>query len=131
MALDDGFQEFVPTPPSSFSRGRANVRTGPPLAQALQLQPVHLRFAPFTVGEASGAPADRPELIRMVGNLKPGEVVVVEKIDGISRPPLARAKRLVGAIRAKGARMAVPAIVDLSELVAGSAGVAHIVLEAA
>ena len=80
--------------------------------------------------KASGARADRPELLRMVDDLQPGEVVVAEKIDRISRLPLAEAERLVAAIRAKGARLAVPGIVDLSELVAGSAGVARIVLEA-
>ena len=80
--------------------------------------------------KASGARADRPELLRMVGDLQPGEVVVAENIDRISRLPLAEAERLVGAIRAKGARLAVPDIVDMSELVAGSAGVARIVLEA-
>ena len=80
--------------------------------------------------KASGARADRPELIRMVADLQPGEVVVAEKIDRISRLPLVKAERLVAAIRAKGARLAVPGIVDMSELVAGSAGVARIVLEA-
>lgn len=66
----------------------------------------------------------------MIDDLQPGEVVVAEKIDRISRLPLAEAERLVAAIRAKGARLAVPGIIDLSELVAGSAGVARIVLEA-
>ena len=80
--------------------------------------------------KASGARADRPELLRMIADLQPGEVVVAEKIDRISRLPLAEAERLVAAIRAKGARLAVPGIIDLSELVAGSAGVARIVLEA-
>ena len=80
--------------------------------------------------KASGARADRPELIRMVSDLQPGEVVVAEKIDRVSRLPLAEAERLVDAIRAKGARLAVPGIIDLSELVAGSAGIARIVLEA-
>lgn len=80
--------------------------------------------------KASGARADRPELLRMIADLQAGEVVVAEKIDRISRLPLAEAERLVAAIRAKGARLAVPGIVDLSELVAGSAGVARIVLEA-
>ena len=77
--------------------------------------------------KASGARADRPELIRMVSDLQPGEVVVAEKIDRISRLPLAEAERLVAAIRAKGARLAVPGIIDLTELVVGSAGVARIV----
>lgn len=80
--------------------------------------------------KASGARADRPELLRMIDDLQPGEVVVAEKIDRISRLPLAEAEKLVDAIRAKGARLAVPGIIDLSELVAGSAGVARIVLEA-
>jgi DNA invertase Pin-like site-specific DNA recombinase len=80
--------------------------------------------------KASGARPDRPELLRMVADLQPGEVVVAEKIDRISRLPLAEAELLVATIRAKGARLAVPGIVDLSELVADSAGVARIVLEA-
>lgn len=56
--------------------------------------------------------------------------MVAEKIDRISRLPQSEAERLVSAIRAKGARLAVPGIVDLSELVADSTGVARIVLEA-
>ena len=80
--------------------------------------------------KASGARPDRPELLRMVADLQPGEVVVAEKIDRISRLPLPEAELLVATIRAKGARLAVPGIVDLSELVADSAGVARIVLEA-
>jgi DNA invertase Pin-like site-specific DNA recombinase len=80
--------------------------------------------------KASGARPDRPELLRMVADLQPGEVVVAERIDRISRLPLPEAELLVATIRAKGARLAVPGIVDLSELVADSAGVARIVLEA-
>lgn len=37
--------------------------------------------------KASGARADRPELLRMIGDLQPGEVVIAEKIDRISRLP--------------------------------------------
>ncbi|GGB38048.1 resolvase [Sphingomonas metalli] len=44
--------------------------------------------------------------------------------------PLAEAELLVATIRAKGARLAVPGIVDLSDLVTDSGGVARIVLEA-
>ncbi len=40
--------------------------------------------------KASGARADRPELLRMIGDLQPGEVVIAEKIDRISRLPLPR-----------------------------------------
>lgn len=55
--------------------------------------------------KASGARADRPELLRMIADLQPGEVVVAEKIDRISRLPLPEAERLVASIRAKGARL--------------------------
>ena len=79
--------------------------------------------------KASGARPDRPELLRMISDLQPGEIVVAEKIDRISRLPLAEAERLVASIRAKGARLAVPGVVDLSELVAEAQGVAKIVLE--
>src|SRR5690625_2747837 len=42
--------------------------------------------------KASGARADRPELLRMIGDLQPGEVVIAEKIDRISRLPLPEAE---------------------------------------
>ena len=78
--------------------------------------------------KASGARADRPELLRMMADLQPGEVVVAEKIDRISRLPLAEAEKLVASIRAKGARLAVPGLVDLSDLADEADGVAKIVL---
>ena len=79
--------------------------------------------------KASGASADRPELLRMIADLQPGEVVVAEKIDRISRLPLVEAQRLVGSIRGKGARLAVPGLVDLSEFATEADGVTRIVLE--
>ncbi|NRP75157.1 putative DNA-invertase bin3 [Ensifer psoraleae] len=79
--------------------------------------------------KASGARADRPELLRLVADLQPGEVVIAEKIDRISRLPLPEAEKLVATIRGKGARLAVPGVVDLSDLAAGADGTAKIVLE--
>lgn len=79
--------------------------------------------------KASGARTDRPELLRMIADLQPGEVVVAEKIDRISRLPLAEAEQLVASIRSRGAKLAVPGLVDLSDLAAESDGVARIVLE--
>ncbi|WP_183613786.1 recombinase family protein [Rhizobium leguminosarum] len=79
--------------------------------------------------KASGARADRPELLRLIADLQPGEVVIAEKIDRISRLPLPEAEKLVATIRGKGARLAVPGIVDLSEIAADALGVAKIVLE--
>jgi DNA invertase Pin-like site-specific DNA recombinase len=79
--------------------------------------------------KASGARADRPELLRMIADLQPGDVVVAERIDRLSRLPLAEAEALVATIRATGARLSIPGIVDLSELAAASDGIAKIVLE--
>ena len=87
------------------------------------------RAAGFYREKASGARADRAELLRMIGDLQPGEVVVAEKIDRICRLPLPEAERLVASIRAQGARLAVPGVVDLSDLAAEAKGVAKVVLE--
>lgn len=80
--------------------------------------------------KACGARADRPELQRMIADLQPGDVVIAERMDRISRLPLPEAEQLVASIRGKGARLSVPGLVDLSDLVAESEGVAKIVLEA-
>ncbi|EJB3413614.1 recombinase family protein [Salmonella enterica] len=76
--------------------------------------------------KASGA---RAELLRMIADLQPGDVVIAEKIDRISRLPLPEAEKLIASIRDKGARLAIPGIVDLSEVVAENDGVSRIVLE--
>jgi DNA invertase Pin-like site-specific DNA recombinase len=65
----------------------------------------------------------------MISDLQVGEVVIAEKMDRISRLPLAEAEQLVNSIRAKGARLAVPGLVDLSAFTAEADGVAKIVLE--
>ncbi|MEW8441577.1 MAG: recombinase family protein [Candidatus Thiodiazotropha taylori] len=80
--------------------------------------------------QASGARADRPELLRMIKDLQPGEVVIAEKIDRISRLPLKDAEKLIDTIKSTGAKLAIPGVVDLSELVESSTGVAKVVLEA-
>src|SRR5665213_2176603 len=77
--------------------------------------------------KASGARVDRPELLRMIADLQPGEVVVAEKIDRISRLPLMEAEQLVGSIRSKGAKLVVPGLVDLSEFATEADSVARIV----
>ncbi|WP_257970957.1 recombinase family protein, partial [Vibrio parahaemolyticus] len=78
--------------------------------------------------KASGARADRPELLRMIEDLQPGDVVIAEKIDRISRLPLPEAERLIATIQGKGAMLSVPGVVDLSDLVAGAEGMSRIVL---
>lgn len=54
--------------------------------------------------------------------------MVAEKIDRISRLTLPEAEQLVSSIRAKGARPAIPGLVDLSDLAADADGVTKIVL---
>lgn len=80
--------------------------------------------------KASGARTDRPELQRLIADLQPGDVVIAEKIDRISRLPLPEAQKLIEAIQAKGARLAVPGIVDLSECAKSAKGVPKVVLQA-
>jgi DNA invertase Pin-like site-specific DNA recombinase len=79
---------------------------------------------------ASGARPDRPELDRLIRDLQPGEVVVAERMDRISRLPLPDAERLISRIREKGARLAVPDVLDLSEISAHSDGLARVVFDA-
>ena len=79
--------------------------------------------------KASGARMDRPALQRMIADLQPGDVVVAERMDRISRLPLPDAEQLVNSIRAKGARLAIPGLVDLSDVVADADGITRIVLE--
>lgn len=79
--------------------------------------------------KASGARVDRPELLRMISDLQPGEVVIAERIDRISRLPLPEAEKLIASIEEKGARLAIPGVVDLSDLAEQAEGVAKVVLE--
>lgn len=79
--------------------------------------------------KASGARADRPELQRMINDLQPGEVVIAEHIDRISRLPLDSALALINSIKERGAKLAIPGIVDLTELANAQSGVAKVVLE--
>jgi DNA invertase Pin-like site-specific DNA recombinase len=79
--------------------------------------------------KASGASATRPELLKMIEDLQPDEVVVAEKLDRISRLPLPEATMLIASIRAKGAKLAVPGVVDFSDLAKDANGVTKIVIE--
>lgn len=77
----------------------------------------------------SGVRYDRPELLRMIEDLQPGDVVIAEQMDRLSRGPLAEAEQLVATIRSKGARLSVPGVVDLSDLSDSTTGVAKVILE--
>ena len=79
---------------------------------------------------ASGARPDRPELDRLIGDLQPGDIVVAERMDRLSRLPLPEAEALIARNTATGARLAIPGVVNLADLITHSDGVARIVLEA-
>jgi len=66
----------------------------------------------------------------MIRDLQPGETVIAEKMDRISRLTLPEAEQLVNSIRDKGASLAIPGLVDFSDLVKETDGVTKIVLEA-
>lgn len=78
--------------------------------------------------QASGANSDRPGLMRMIADLQPGDTVIAEKIDRITRAPIKEAEALIAEIEAKGATLAIPGLVDLSDIQADSE-MARIVLE--
>lgn len=81
---------------------------------------------------ASGARSDRPELTRMISDIQNGDIIIAEKMDRISRLPLPEAEILIEKIKDKGAKLAIPGVTDLTDLIndATATGVSKIVLEA-
>lgn len=67
----------------------------------------------------SGTKADRPELNKLIAELQPGDVVIAESLDRISRLPVAEGEALIKQITDKGAKISVPDLIDLSEIVEG------------
>ena len=57
------------------------------------------------IENASGARADRPELLRLLADAHEGDVLLVESLDRLSRLPEADWKRLKAAIDSKGLRI--------------------------
>lgn len=80
--------------------------------------------------KASGANAERAELMRLINDLQPDDVIIAEKLDRISRLPLPDAEKLMQKIKEKGARISVPDLIDFSDIIKSSDGVARIVLDA-
>ena len=78
--------------------------------------------------KASGVRADRPVLNKLIADLQEGDVIIAEHIDRITRLPLAEAEKLVNRIREKGAFLAIPGIIDLSQIQTDS-DIAKIVLD--
>src|SRR4051794_17794581 len=94
------------SPPHSRTWGVRKPLSATPRAPATYVAGVYRE-------KASGARVDRPELLRMIADLQPGEMVIAEKIDRISRLPLPEAEKLITTIRDKGVQLAIPGVVDL------------------
>lgn len=81
--------------------------------------------------KCSGNRLERPELNRMLNDLQKNDVVYCENIDRLSRLPLSEAKKLIAAIRDKGAKIAISGVCDFDKIIASSTDeVTRIVLEA-
>lgn len=79
----------------------------------------------------SGTKDSRPELNRLIADLQPGDVVIAESLDRISRLPVAEGEALIQRITEKGAKISVPDLIDLSDIIDGSKDeLVRIVLEA-
>ncbi len=79
----------------------------------------------------SGTVASRPELNRLIADLQAGDVVIAESLDRISRLPVVEGEALIARITEKGAKIAVPDVIDLSDIIATSTDpMVKIVLEA-
>jgi DNA invertase Pin-like site-specific DNA recombinase len=79
----------------------------------------------------SGTKESRAELNRLIADLKQGDVVIAESLDRISRLPVAEGEALIQRITEKGAKIAVPDLIDLSDIIEDSKDeLVRIVLEA-
>lgn len=73
--------------------------------------------------KASGTSDERPELQRMIADLNDGDIIIAEHLDRITRLPLAEAEALMKKIRAKGALVSVPGLIELPKVEGGIAGI--------
>ena len=77
----------------------------------------------------SGTSEKRPELLRMMGDLNPGDTIIAEHLDRITRLPLDKAEALMKQIKEKGAFVSVPGLIELPAVQLD--GIAKIVMDAA
>lgn len=64
-----------------------------------------LKIAAYYVENVSGASLQRPELFRLLGESHPGDVVLLEQVDRLSRLTAGDWEKLKAEIRAKGVRI--------------------------
>ncbi|WP_075793747.1 recombinase family protein [Massilia putida] len=71
----------------------------------------------------SGTTEKRPELQRMLADLNEGDIIIAEHLDRITRLPMDKAEALMGQIKAKGATVSVPGLIDLPTAADGMTGI--------
>jgi DNA invertase Pin-like site-specific DNA recombinase len=64
----------------------------------------------------SGTTEQRPQLQRMMSDLNPGDTIIAEHLDRITRLPLDKAEALMNEIKAKGAIVSVPGLIELPKV---------------
>jgi DNA invertase Pin-like site-specific DNA recombinase len=64
-----------------------------------------MKIAGFYVENVSGASLQRPELFRLLADSEPGDVLLLEQVDRLSRLTTGDWERLKGEIKAKGVRV--------------------------
>ena len=64
-----------------------------------------IKIAGFYVEHVSGASLQRPELFRLLSDSEPGDVLLLEQVDRLSRLTVGDWERLKAEIRAKGVRI--------------------------
>jgi DNA invertase Pin-like site-specific DNA recombinase len=74
--------------------------------------------------KASGTTENRPELQRMLNELQAGDTIIAEHLDRLTRLPLERAEALMATIKAKGASVSVPGLIDIPKSGQGVADIA-------
>lgn len=82
--------------------------------------------------KASGINVNRPGLMRLLNELQPGDVIIAEHIDRISRLPIAEARQLVEVIKKKHASIAINGLasLDLSAFLNENDSISKIVCDA-
>jgi DNA invertase Pin-like site-specific DNA recombinase len=71
----------------------------------------------------SGTNEKRPELLRMLADLNEGDIIIAEHLDRITRLPMDKAEALMAQIKAKGATVSVPGLIDLPKAEDGMTGI--------
>jgi len=86
-----------------------------------ETQALGYRVAATYVERSPGVRDAYPQLQQLLADLNDGDTIIAEHLDCITRLPLDEVVALIGLICAKGARIAIPGLLDLSHTAAGPA----------